>query len=150
LDFALEGTPNKHSQCKAHDIRRTFIEYNCGHNAHQKARGNRSVGEKPPLLYLLQLSSVTDEDERQHEREHSLEDHDLSLPGKERLFWPCDLDQAGLDASSYCRLQLSNIVGREHRGRDVNHDVTLSEREQTLHLSGQCVDPALQSTDLLL
>jgi hypothetical protein len=41
-----------------------------------------------------------DEDERQQEREHPLEDHDPSLPSKERRVWPRDLDQAGVDTGA--------------------------------------------------
>ena len=40
------------------------------------------------MLRLFQLVPMTEEDERQTEREHPLEDNDPSLPGKERLSWP--------------------------------------------------------------
>ena len=37
------------------------------------------------MFDVLQLWAVTDEDERQQEREHPLEDHDPSLPAKNDL-----------------------------------------------------------------
>ena len=88
---------------------RTLIEDDDRQNAHQKAGGNRPFGDKPPVFDVLQLWAVTDEDERQQEREHPLEDHDPSLPGKERRVWPGDLDQAGVDACPERCGQLSKI-----------------------------------------
>jgi hypothetical protein len=58
---------------------------------------------------VLELWTVMDEDERQHEREHPLQDHEPSWPGKERLFWPCDLAQAGADVRSERCGQLRKI-----------------------------------------
>ena len=70
-----------------------------------------------------------DEDERQQEREHPLEDHEPSLPGQERRVWPCDLDQAGVDARPERCGQLSKILRREHRGRGISQEVPPCERE---------------------
>ena len=72
------------------------------------------------------------------------------MPGQERRVWPCDLDQAGVDARPERCDQLRKIWRREHRGGGIRRCHLCPGERQTSHLSGQRVDPGFERTGLLL
>ena len=145
-----KGTPHQHNQDQAYHVRRTLIDDDDRHHTHQEAGGHRPLGDKPPVVDVLQLWTVTDEDERQQEREHPLEDHEPSVPGHECRVWPGDLDQAGVEARPERGGHLRTILRRDHRGGGISQGATLCERDQIAHRGGQCGDPGVERPGVLL